>query len=346
MLLTVPAPTRALLVRVLDGSEQPIEGALVRFYVNNRMRVEGQSQIDRPLKFEISVNVDTIDVEVIFGPFHQWYKVPMDAGTYPIKIGNPMDQPSPPQPPDPPSRSGLAPAVLVAIITGVVALITAYWQFVYKQSHAGDDGNFAIRVLVEDDSNHSPISHSKVSVLDGSKIIEGQTDETGYTGGLKISKSGSSTLEVRVAANGYKPITRNLDRPTADAPYTIGLVRVANSGVPADQVVHATISGTWQVEAPADPSSARITSGTFTFVPQGNGSIAVSGRLHLDGTTVTLTGTGGSQGRQKYITFSARTDEGGSWKGTADLTQVSAKRITGSLQSKGGDEVGFVLTIP
>jgi hypothetical protein len=59
---------------------------------------------------------------------------------------------------------------------------------------------------------------------------------------------------------------------------------------------------------------------------------------------VTLTGSCEWHGRKVHMAYSATTAQGGSWPESADMTAVSARKLTGRFLSKRGDDVPLVLT--
>lgn len=347
-------PTRVLLFSVVDRAGSPVSGALVRFYVNNRVRTEGMSGPD-PLRFEISTKVNIVDVEIFYAPVHQWVKVPMNSGKYDFAIDVPPARSTAPQPAPPPSvppnppptdvgKPWLSPGVWAAVIAAISAIIGAYWQFVYKPKHELKtvDKRATVRIVVKDAKTHTGLQYAHVQISDGASLQDDTTDVLGSTKATAIPVSGGSTIQVTADAQGHDRASRNIDRPTSDQTYTIEL--------PPTEVTRPTatarpirLNGTWDIEAAADPNNARVSNGTFTFTPQGNGSVLVSAHFVADGTHVTLSGACGVQDRQVRMSFHATTEQGGSWDGSANLTMESATRITGRIQSKRGDDVGIVL---
>lgn len=100
----------------------------------------------------------------------------------------------------------LHPTIWVAIITGVVALVTAYWQFVYKPAQASGTVQYAGRVT--DLTNQRSISSAKVSVETQGIPQILYTDSEGVFN-LQL-RSSVEPIRVRVEAGGYEPFERKV----------------------------------------------------------------------------------------------------------------------------------------
>jgi hypothetical protein len=104
-----------------------------------------------------------------------------------------------------------------------------------------------------------------------------------------------------------------------------------------------SLAGTWEVEPLADPGNALIGKGTFTFVPQPDGSVLVSAHFSVDTTTVFLQGTCVVKGKIVSMSFKAIVDETNSWSGAGILGVETQTKMTGRLQNKRGEDVPLVL---
>jgi hypothetical protein len=323
-----------LLFSVVDREGKPLTGALVRFWVGDKIRTEGAQQ-ENPFSFKIDPAPQNVDVEIFFGKTHKWVKVPMSAGTYNFELED---------------KKSNRVTIIGALIAAVATITVGYWQFVYKPNHADNIApakQAQLRIVVRDESSSLGIRDAHVRIEDGSRQPDDTTDGNGSTRQFAFLITGAPTLRITVDARQYESTNRNLDRPTTDQTYTIALKKIPQQ--PSESASGSTQpspKGTWDIEASADPSGARISRGTFTFVPQGDGSILVSGHFLADKMEVTLNGTAGQEGRQIHTVFKATTSEGGSWNGSADFTFVSAKKMTGRVQSKRGDDIGVELLKP
>lgn len=99
----------------------------------------------------------------------------------------------------------LHPTVWVAVITGMVALVTAYWQFVYKPAQAGGTVRYVGRVT--DRNTRQAIPNAKVSVETQGVPQILYTDSEGVFN-LQLKGSGEP-IRVRVEMGGYEPFERN-----------------------------------------------------------------------------------------------------------------------------------------
>ncbi len=260
-------PQRKILLSVVDREGQPVQGALVRFYVGNKLRTEGVSQEGRPLQFSIDASVEIVDVEVFYGATHEWAKVPMDSGQYQITIDVPASTPAG----DSSKKrvggekdgkgSWLSSTVLAALITAAAAAVVGYWQWVYKPgTESAATKVVELRIAVTDDKSGIPGAYVQLS--DGSHQMEDHTDGTGMTKIFSIPKAGAATVVVAVSAPGYISTNRNHDRPSIDETYTVPLARVERMGIGAEPTRVARgrdgpASGPGKVRVPAAvPSSS------------------------------------------------------------------------------------------
>lgn len=102
----------------------------------------------------------------------------------------------------------LHPTVWAAVITGVVVLVTAYWQFVYKPAQAGVAVRYVGRVT--DRNSRQAIPNAMVSVETQGVPQILYTDSEGVFN-LQLRGSGEP-IRVRVEAGGYEPFERNVHR--------------------------------------------------------------------------------------------------------------------------------------
>ena len=358
----MPDETRALLFSVSDQNGRRLEGASLRFYVKDKLRAEGRLQKDSPFKFEISNKVEFVDVEVWYAEAHAWTKVSMGDGyvEFPLHIDNPPTPVAPASDPAPAGNGDSGPgpqtpawktaAVWAAAITALAAVIVGYWQYGPKSPSdsvkTSPAASTKFRVQVLDYSNLAPVGNASVSLADGASHMDGLTDGGGLTPVFSLPKSNQANLTLSVRAGNYAPRLFNLDRPTEDETYTAELetIRGGPPGRSVDQSFAIPMAGTWTAQGIGDPNNERITSGTFSFVIQGKGRALVTGHLHVDNMDVTLTGSCEWQGREVHMAYHATTAQGGSWPGNADLTAVTAQKLTGRFLSKRGDDVPLVLT--
>lgn len=103
----------------------------------------------------------------------------------------------------------IAPAIWVAIITGVAAVITAYWQFIYKPSQLSSLQEMTYTGRVTDAHTKKPIHNAKVSIEEGQKIPQIQrTDSEGIF--HVVSHAAASPVRIWVEADGYGSVDRNV----------------------------------------------------------------------------------------------------------------------------------------
>ena len=100
----------------------------------------------------------------------------------------------------------LHPAIWAAIITGVVALITGYWQFVYKPAQADATTQYAGRVT--DQTSQRAIRGAKVSAEAQGIPQVYYTDSDGVFN-LRLRSSGDA-IRIQVEAVGYESFDRNV----------------------------------------------------------------------------------------------------------------------------------------
>ncbi|HEX5735712.1 MAG TPA: CHAT domain-containing protein [Blastocatellia bacterium] len=102
----------------------------------------------------------------------------------------------------------IPPAIWVAVISGIVAIITAYWQVVYKpgQSDSGETVQYAGRVI--DARTQQVIPSAKVSIdAQGAPQVY-YTDAEGIFN-IKL-RSSNDAVRIRVEANNYEILERNV----------------------------------------------------------------------------------------------------------------------------------------
>jgi hypothetical protein len=102
----------------------------------------------------------------------------------------------------------LHPMIWVAIIGGVVALITGYWQFVYKSAHSDSDGTVRYAGRVIDQISQRVIRSAKVSIEAQGVPQVYYTDSDGIFY-LRIRGS-IDAVRIRVEAVGYEFFDRNV----------------------------------------------------------------------------------------------------------------------------------------
>jgi len=95
-----------------------------------------------------------------------------------------------------------------AVIAAIVALITAYWQFVYKPAHSDQSETIQYAGRVMDLNTQKVVSGAKVSVDTQGvpQVYYSDSDGVFY---LKLSGS-SASARIRVEANGYEAFDRNV----------------------------------------------------------------------------------------------------------------------------------------
>jgi hypothetical protein len=334
VLLTVSNQLRTLRFSVDDENAQCIDGVLVRFVVDNKVKAEATTTCEKPLEFSIDTKVDTVDIEMFFGKVHEWVKVPMDSGSYTHTLNvriNAMKNPT----------------VIAASITALVALIVGYWQFIYKPHNVPPrPQTVQLRIAVNNLSDHHPVAYAQVEIEDGSRNYSQTTDNVGLTGIVSLDKTGPSTVTITVNAPSFEMTTRNLDRPIDNETANValkGLSEYAQNGHHSSNS-NFKLAGTWDIEPPSDPNNALIKNGSFSFVPQSNGSVSVTANFAAEGVTVQLYGTCGVTGRVVHMSFNATSSQSGTWSGTGDLLFQPPGTMTGRIQSKRGDDVPLVLS--
>lgn len=100
----------------------------------------------------------------------------------------------------------LHPTVWVAIITGVVALVTAYWQFVHKPRYSDSTVQYTGRIT--DQASQQVIRGAKVSIETQGVPQVHYTDSDGIFN-LQLGSPGDA-IRIRVEAGGYEPFDRNV----------------------------------------------------------------------------------------------------------------------------------------
>lgn len=103
------------------------------------------------------------------------------------------------------TSSWLRPAIWVAIVGGIAALITAYWQFVYKPAHSDEVVQYSGRV--SDQSSQRAIRGAKVSVETQGVPQIYYTDSDGIFN-VRL-RSSADAIHICVEAEGYESFDRN-----------------------------------------------------------------------------------------------------------------------------------------
>ena len=107
---------------------------------------------------------------------------------------------------EPQKRHTISPTIWVALITGLVTLVTVYWQFGNKPGNA-EGGSYTGRVTEE--STDKPIQNAKVSIEEGQSVPQIQrTDSEGVFRVMLRRSDGAG--RIRVEADGYDSIERNV----------------------------------------------------------------------------------------------------------------------------------------
>jgi hypothetical protein len=104
--------------------------------------------------------------------------------------------------------SKIHPTIWVAAIGSIVALITAYWQVVYKPAHSVSNETISYRGRVIDAITRQAIKDSKVSVEAQGYPAIYYTDSDGAFY-LKLGSS-IEAVRIRVEADGYEPLDVNV----------------------------------------------------------------------------------------------------------------------------------------
>lgn len=117
----------------------------------------------------------------------------------------------------------------VAVITGIVALVTAYWQFVYKPAHPDQTETIQYAGRVMDAGTQQVISRAKVSV-DTQGVPQVYYSDSEGVFYLKLPRSLESA-RIRIEANGYETFDRNVSLSRTG----IEDVRLVKNNSPANQ---------------------------------------------------------------------------------------------------------------
>lgn len=242
--------------------------------------------------------------------------------------------------------------VVVAIIGAISAILVGYWQFVYKPSHEPKPGPKAVQlgIFVMDNPTNRPVANAHVTLVRPTRREDRPTDSLG-TARFLISADDGKSLRVEVTAVGYSDGSREIDAPTADASYYVFLAPLTSPekrGGTGHTVGGVTkppvLAGTWEVAVTGDVTNARLSKGTFDFVPQHDGSILCTANFDADGTKVTATGRASMQAYEVFLDFNATTSVGGSWDGKAEFTlSADHRHLRGRVQSKRGDDIPVTL---
>ena len=120
----------------------------------------------------------------------------------------------------------LHPAIWAAIVGGAVALVTAYWQFVYKPAPPLPEATVQYTGRVTDQTSQQAIRGAKVSVEAQGVPQVYYTDSDGI---FYVKLAGSiNAARIRVEAAGYEPFDRNVSL-SRDA---VEDVRLKSVGIP------------------------------------------------------------------------------------------------------------------
>lgn len=109
-----------------------------------------------------------------------------------------------------PRLLGIDSAIWVAVIGGLVALTTAYWQFIYKPGQSVDaDKSIQYTGRVTDAVTNKPVHNAKISIEEDQKVP--QIQRTDSEGIFHLFLNGSTkAVRIKVEADKYEVIDRNV----------------------------------------------------------------------------------------------------------------------------------------
>ncbi len=348
-----PLKERAFTVSVVDERGAYVDGVQTQIFVNKIPSVQRYYRKGKPFVTHLSEGLQSVDVQVTFGKFRSRETVQTDIGTYTVTIPDEyVSQPAnaSPEPSVPAREPGTKTwvTVLGIAVPAVVALVVAYWQFVYKPEHQPKD--FQIGIFVTDGSTRKPVPTASVTLVRATRKEDKPADSLG-TARFQVYPEEAKNLRVEASAEGYAPGSREIDATGADKQFYLALSPLSlpkpksgagsNGGAVSPLVA---LAGTWEVVIESDVNNARLKKGTFDFMPQHDGSILFSTNFEADGMSVKATGTATMRQAVAFLQFSATTAQGGSWNGQGELTLSSDHRqVTGRIQSKRGDDIPLTL---
>jgi hypothetical protein len=354
---------RTLVICIVDARGNYVDGAQAQVFINGVPKAQRHVRKGKPFSLQFSEGVESVEVRVSMGKFRSSEIVSTSIGTYTMTIPDEyLPQAAEPQPgppgvaPQPGPADGGIPAwvkVLGIVVPAIVAIVTAYWQFVYKPNHEPmplPPRVVQLGIFVMDNPTNKPVPNAHVTLVRPTRREDRPTDSLG-TARFQISADDGKSLRVEVTAAAYGDGSREIDAPTTDASYYVFLTPetppAGKNGkrAPTEEVVKpALLAGTWEVAVSGDVTNARLSKGTFDFVPQHDGSILCTTNFEADGMKITATGRASMRRYEVFLDFDASTSAGGSWKGKAELTLSSDHgHLTGRIQSKRGDDIPMTL---
>jgi len=155
------------------------------------------------------------------------------SGPLPSHITVDREAPQPPVLPTGDSSSAVGkgswkhPTVLAALITLVGALVTGYWQFVYKPAHEAAK-TVHVGFVVKERGTDKFLKDAQVILRRSTTPDEQQTDRFG-SARFEVSPKKEPTLQVTAHAVGYVEASQNIDTPESDHSYYIYLEPNPNS---------------------------------------------------------------------------------------------------------------------
>ena len=323
-----------------------------KIFIDKVPVVERYIKKGKPFLAQLSEGADPVEVEVTFGTFRSRETVDTRLGSHKVTIPDeylPTPQPAPAAAESaPPANSKTWVAVLAILVPAVVAILGAYWQFVYKPDHVPKD--FQIGIFVTDAATRKPVPTASVTLVRATRKEDKPADSLG-TARFQLSPEEAKNLRVEASADNYATGSREIDATGADKQFYVALSALpppnpkggtASKGETGS--LQAALGGTWEVVIETDVNNLRLKKGTFDFSPQHDGSILFSANFDADEMSVKATGTASMRQLVTFLEFHATTAQGGSWNGQGELTlSPDHKRLTGRIQSKRGDDLPLTL---
>jgi hypothetical protein len=353
-----PLKERAFTVSVVDTRGAYVDGVQTQIFINEIPKIQRYHRKGKPFVTQLSEGIESVEVQVTFGRFRSRETVQTNMGNYKVTVPDEyLPSPTSIQPdasvpgPQPGTKTWIA--VLTIAVPAVVAIVAAYWQFVYKPNHEPKvlpAKIVQLGVFVMDKPTNKPVQNAHVTLVRPTRREDRPTDSLG-TARFQISADDGKSLRVEVTAAGHADGSREIDAPTSDASYYVFLtpetppVTRNDNKVPTEQVIQpALLGGTWEVAISGDVTNTRLPKGTFDFVPQHDGSILCTTNFEADGMKVKATGKASMQRYEVFLAFEASTSAGGSWDGKAEFTlSTDHRHLTGRIQSKRGDDIPLTL---
>ncbi len=271
-----PLKERAFTVSVVDERGAYVDGVQTQIFVNKIPSVQRYYRKGKPFVTHLSEGLQSVDVQVTFGKFRSRETVQTDIGTYTVTIPDEyVSQPAnaSPEPSVPAREPGTKTwvTVLGIAVPAVVALVVAYWQFVYKPEHQPKD--FQIGIFVTDGSTRKPVPTASVTLVRATRKEDKPADSLG-TARFQVYPEEAKNLRVEASAEGYAPGSREIDATGADKQFYLALSPLSlpkpksgagsNGGAVSPLVA---LAGTWEVVIESDVNNARLKKGTFDFMP-------------------------------------------------------------------------------